>query len=365
MKSYKKNEYTNCPRHDYIEYKYYVTDEDFFYGNHCCEKCSINEDYDIDINKIPKEKGLCYLKEVKELIELGINYLDDYCKNLYNKLIKSINDDKILFKKAKEIYEQFLIRNRRALFYYQMVVNTATPSCTNYNLIDNLLSLLETKFNKININKNENNGLLNKDEINKVLEFFEENYIIGINEKKMEEIEEFQIKEINKIEKNLNKNHINLSNEDDEDNLNDKNNFLQLNATLLGIQNDLIQKIENKQEEIEKTKKDLKNSIQLNKEFMNMAKNQTGQDVNIFSEKYNYLLDLYNSEQDKVKFLQNEYMNLLNGLSNYVNNGEEIIIKLGKMWDLNPILKTNFEMAEPEFPEIEPINESDLFTENS
>ena len=35
------------------------------------------------------------------------------------------------------------------------------------------------------------------------------------------------------------------------------------------------------------------------------------------------------------------------------------------MWDLNPILKTNFEMAEPEFPEIEPINESDLFTENS
>ena len=96
-----------------------------------------------------------------------------------------------------------------------------------------------------------------------------------------------------------------------------------------------------------------------------MAKNQTGQDVNIFSEKYNYLLDLYNSEQDKVKFLQNEYMNLLNGLSNYVNNGEEIIIKLGKMWDLNPILKTNFEMAEPEFPEIEPINESDLFTENS
>ena len=204
MKSYKKNEYTNCPRHDYIEYKYYVTDEDFFYGNHCCEKCSINKDYDIDFNKIPKEKGLCYLKEVKELIELGINYLDDYCKNLYNILIKSINDDKILFKKAKEIYEQFLIRNRRALFYYQMVVNTATPSCTNYNLIDNLLSLLETKFNKININKNENNGLLNKDEINKVLEFFEENYIIGINEKKMEEIEEFQIKEINKIEKNLN-----------------------------------------------------------------------------------------------------------------------------------------------------------------
>ncbi len=98
---------------------------------------------------------------------------------------------------------------------------------------------------------------------------------------------------------------------------------------------------------------------------MNMAKNQKGQDVNIFAEKYKYLLDLFNSEQEKVKFLQNEYVNLLSGLSNYVNNGNEIIIELKKMWNLNPIIKTNFEIAEPEFPEIDPINETDLLTENS
>ena len=77
----------------------------------------------------------------------------------------------------------------------------------------------------------------------------------------------------------------------------------------MGIQNDLIQKIENKQEEIEKVKKDLKNSIHLNNDFIDMIKNQRGQDVNIFSAKYKYLLDLYNAEQNNVKFLQNEYNN--------------------------------------------------------
>ena len=36
---------------------------------------------------------------------------------------------------------------------------------------------------------------------------------------------------------------------------------------------------------------------------MNMAKHQKGQDVNVFAEKYKYLLDLFNSEQEKVKLV--------------------------------------------------------------
>ena len=175
-------------------------------------------------------------------------------------------------------------------------------------------------------------------------------------------------KEINKTIKSkiIPKKNNNISfDEDDEENINDKNNFLQLNSTLLGIQNDLIQKIENKQEEIEKIKNDLKNSIQLNDEFISMLKNQKGQDVNVFAEKYKYLLDLFNSEQKKVKFLQKEYMNLLSGLSNYVNNGEEIVVELKKMWNFNPVVKTNFEIVDPEFPDIDPINETDLLTEKS
>ena len=309
-----------------------------------------------------------YVNEIIKLLELLIN------NNQKEK--ENENENEVIDKKIVDNMNEM---KNELLKNIKEIINLINPLISKEKDKNNILQQLEINFEQ---NKFKDVLEILKSKIKEIIELIknlqkeikkqEDEIKLKENEIKRQENQikkqEKEIKEkakINKIEKNLNKNHINLSNEDDEDNLNDKNNFLQLNATLLGIQNDLIQKIENKQEEIEKTKKDLKNSIQLNKEFMNMAKNQTGQDVNIFSEKYNYLLDLYNSEQDKVKFLQNEYMNLLNGLSNYVNNGEEIIIKLGKMWDLNPILKTNFEMAEPEFPEIEPINESDLFTENS
>ena len=232
-------------------------------------------------------------------------------------------------------------------------MNWITPFISKEKENNNILKQFEIQFEQ---NKFKEAFDLFKSKLKEVI-----NLIENLN-KHIKEIEKEKKEKINKD----NKNKINLSfNEDDEEHLNDKNNFLQLNSTLLGIQNDLILKIENKEKEIEKIKKDLKNSIQLNKEFMNLAKNQKGQDVNIFAEKYKYLLDLFNSEQDKVKFLQNEYMSLLNGLSNYVNNGEEIIVKLGKMWNIKPVINSNFEVAEPDFPEIEPINESDLLTEKS
>jgi hypothetical protein len=206
QKASEDNFQTNCFKHDNREYKVYATIIEFEnFGYHFCEKCDLPQVDEGDYYTINKEKGLVYLKQVKELMELGINYLDDYCKNLYNLLIKSINKDKILMKKAKELYDKFLIRNRRALFYYQMVINTATPSCTNFCLIDNILKLLQTKFDKVELNKKEKNELLNKEEIEKVLKFFEKNYIVGKNEKKIEDIKEFEIKEIGTIEKNINK----------------------------------------------------------------------------------------------------------------------------------------------------------------
>ena len=232
------------------------------------------------------------------------------------------------------------------------------------NMINPFLSKEKDNLSQIKELENEND----ENKIKKLLEVFKSNIkeIINLidNLKKEVKNKENEKEKINKNNKNNNK--INISfDEENEGNLSDKNNFLQLNSTLLGIQNDLIKKIENKQEEIETIKKDLKDSLQLNKEFMNIAKNQNGQDVNIFAEKYKYLLNLFNAEQEKVKFWQNEYMNLLNELSNYIKNGKEIIIELKKMWNLNPIIKTNFEIAEPEFPDIDPINETDLLTEKS
>ena len=156
-------------------------------------------DCDSDISLIPIEKGKCFLNQLKEIINNGVEYLDVYCQNLYNKLIESIgSNNKELLKKAEEVYNNFLNRNRRALFYYQMVVNAATPSVANYNLIDNISDLLETKFDTINFNLPEK---LSDEEIKKILEFFEKNYIVGKNEKKLEDIKEFNLKEVGKIVK--------------------------------------------------------------------------------------------------------------------------------------------------------------------
>ena len=194
-----KNFHTYCPRHDYKEYMYYII-EDFALGFHCCEECDLTEaqnDPDSDIFLIPKEKGKIFLNQLKEIINNGVEYLDVYCQNIYNILIKSIGSENIeLLKKSEQIYNNFLIRNRRALFYYQMVVNAATPSVCNYNLINNISNLLETKFDKINFNLPEK---LNDEEIKKILEFFENNYIVGKTEKKLEDIKEFNLKEIGKI----------------------------------------------------------------------------------------------------------------------------------------------------------------------
>ena len=51
-----------------------------------------------------------------------------------------------------------------------MCINAATPSITNYHLINNISSLLLTKFEKINISLSKN---LNKEEIDKIFNFFE------------------------------------------------------------------------------------------------------------------------------------------------------------------------------------------------
>ena len=327
--------------------------------HHCLKQydylSSIDNDSQFSSNS-DEEKFNWYINEISKFIDILINknnnLKNDTSNN--NNIPNNIND--------KNKKEEIKIDNKNnndeikkeLLKIIVEIITWISPyilSIEKDKDKKNIIKQIETQFEQNKIK--EALGLF-KSEIKEVITFIEN------LKTQIKTSEKNKIKNINNKNKN---NH--LFEEEDVDNMNDKNNFLQLNSTLLGIQNDLIQKIENKQEEIEKIKKDLKNSIQLNNEFMNMAKNQKGQDVNIFAEKYKYLLDLFNSEQEKVKILQNEYVTLLNGLSNYVNNGDEIIIELKKMWNLNPIIKTNFEIAEPEFPEIDPINETDLLSEKS
>lgn len=80
-----------------------------------------------------------------------------------------------------------------------MIINTATPSFMNYNLINNISSSLLTKFEKINISLTEK---LNNQKIDGILKFFENNYIVGTSELNLKDIENIiNIKEIKTIKK--------------------------------------------------------------------------------------------------------------------------------------------------------------------
>jgi hypothetical protein len=177
----------------------------------------LDECSDSDLSEIAKEKGECCLSQLKVIVKNAVVYINVYCKNIYENLIQFIKNDSTLINKAKSIYDNFLIRNRRALFYYQMAINTATPSIANYHLINNILSLLDTKFDKIDINFGKK---LNNEEINKILNFFENNYIVGVSQIKMEDIKDFNIKEISNIKKekaDINKKEIEGKDKDKEE----------------------------------------------------------------------------------------------------------------------------------------------------
>ena len=187
------NYLTICQKHK-LEYSYYLL-MDFAFGQNICEKCNIPDDVsDLDVLNISKEKGECYFNQLKQIIIDGVEYLDVYCKKIYEYLIINIKNNPDLIKKAKEIYDKFLIRNRRALFYYQMLINTGTPSFMNYTLIENISSSLEVKFEKLEINYKEK---LNEKDIDKILNFFYNNYFVGIEEHKLEDLKNLiDIKEL-------------------------------------------------------------------------------------------------------------------------------------------------------------------------
>jgi len=80
-----------------------------------------------------------------------------------------------------------------------MVINTGTPSFMNYNLINNISSSFLTKLDRINISTSEK---LDNKKIDEILKFFENNYIVGESERKLEDIKNIiDIKEISTIKK--------------------------------------------------------------------------------------------------------------------------------------------------------------------
>ena len=150
-----------------------------------------------------------------------------------------------------------------------------------------------------------------------------------------------------------------------DNNIIDKKSFMNLNSVILNIQNNLMFTIEKKNNEIVSVNNELKNAIKLNNKIINILSNYYPQETRIFQEKYDYILSLYNAEQDKVYLLQNEYINMIEGLVDYIYNGNEILIELGKMWNIKPKKESNFVLLEPDPSEMGHLSERDLLSTGS
>lgn len=133
-----------------------------------------------------------------------------------------------------------------------------------------------------------------------------------------------------------------------------------LNNELVAIQNDLLQKLEINNIENEKNKETIASLLQM-KKGKNEIENET-----VSSEKYHFLLNLYSSEQDKLKQLKYDYFHLIQDLSSFIENGDKIKIDLNNLSRVNNVNNTTnngYIDEEIDSNELGRINENDLLTD--
>ena len=355
-------------------------------------------------DSIIKEFNLSNLKKTIEDIKISDENINEKLKNeieiLNNKLNEEINKGKKYEKIISDNLNEVINIHKILLNYSNNKNNLCcnVPSDKKFDWyiheINEIIEQFGKEWNKINIEKNKNNNCneniikkqlykatidiinwlepymgLKNDDIQKYISKLEEefnNYGIkqALNSLKSKIKELVYFLEINNINKNQNNKENNIINLNLKNIIN-KDNFIQLNSIILDIQNNLMLKIEKKNNEISLIKNDLQKALQLNNKIINLLSNYFPQETRVFQEKYDYVLSLYNAEQDKVNLLQNEYINIIEGLINYIDKGNKIYIELGKMWNIKPKKETNFELSEPDSSEMGHLSESDLLASES
>ena len=167
---------------------------------------------------------------------------------------------------------------------------------------------------------------------------------------------------LNKIKSNENINNI----KEEDENYIESENYKRLNNDLLAIQNDLLQKLEMKDIENERNQETIKELLLINKnEEINIINDNSSNYVS--NEKYRYLLNLYSNEQDQLKQLKNDYLHLIQNLSNYVENGTKISLDINKI-SFNTNKRSTNELnfdEEQDSIELGRINENDLLTDKN
>ena len=301
------------------------------------------------------------LRKTIDDLNNNTKYLNDQFKVEINRLNEKLNEEK---NNSKKISDNFLteirsIYNKLNIFYTQnnnIIVNDLTNNASEnkFNFYyEQIINILNDLFRNNYFSQNEIKNILVK-EIKNIIDIINNKNIIN-------EFENFITKDnydINLLFEYL-KNILKLFSEDITKEKNKQNTDEKLNTTLISIQNELIQKFENKNEEIKKMQTTLNEALKFN---LKKDNNFNEIDFESFNEKYEYLLDLYHAEQQKVIILQEEYIKLVQKLTSYIFNGEEILIEIGKMWNMTPKIKTDFNLEEFASTEMGKLNDSDLLS---
>ena len=144
----------------------------------------------------------------------------------------------------------------------------------------------------------------------------------------------------------------------------------------LSIQNELLSKLELKEIEIEKNLTTINELLQINKneEFSKQIIIENGDTSanSVSIEKYKVLLNLYTNDQELIKQLKSDYLNLIQNLGNYLENGNKINLDFNKINQIylnnnnnkRTIENNNFE-DEMDSIELGRINENDLLTDKN
>ena len=231
--------------------------------------------------------------------------------------------------------------------------------------------------NSINILKKFIKNILKKYNI---IQKENENFKKEINESKAK-IEVYKTildNTVNKIKKKNNNN--NNKNKDCENNNNNNKNkqnnkdlLKKMTNDFLSIQNELLSKLELKEIENEKNLTTINELLQINKNDeiskQIIIENGDTSTNSVSNEKYKVLLNLYTNAQELIKQLKNDYLNLIQNLGNYLENGNKINLDFNKInqiyFNFNKRTENNNFEDEMDSIELGRINENDLLTDKN
>ncbi len=300
-----------------------------------------------------------YENEIKKIIsrlEIKLSNLQNIDNNNHQE-IKSFNTDipdtNKLFYSIKEIFNEII----------EMIRPYITQE-ENENELNNIFDIKDAFEYGIIINSLKNLKKYIKKLIIQIdnLNFDKETLLKQINDKKFQN-KTFKNSLNNGLINNI-KYDINYNSIEEEKKNSDTENYKILNNDLLSIQNNLLQKLEMKDIEIEKNQETIKELLLINK------KEESNNDISsnfVSNEKYRYLLNLYSNEQDQLNQVKNDYIHLIQDLSNYIENGKKISIDINKI-SFNSYKKSLNELNYEDnldSNDLGRINENDLLTEKN